>query len=304
MNYGSTNLFFTYNDEGIRTSKTVDGVTTTYTTIDGRITSQNDGTNELYFRYDKNNSLTGFNLSGEEYLYVKNAQGDITGILDKDGRQVVSYTYDAWGKVESISGSSADTVGKINPMRYRGYYQDTETGWYYLQSRYYNPEMCRFINADEPSMLEVSSCISISSNMYSYGNNNPLMNEDPFGRFALRTSIISGIIDLVLLLVPGVNSINRLLKQFKRGKWTATEMGGFKKTFTVVTEKVVSRIGLKITIAKRIVGLVNSALLILTGLSIGSLVVWGLKRIFRTEIRYERMFGWFGPKKNYEYMIF
>ena len=125
----------------------------------------------MYFRYDKNNSLTGFTMNGTEYIYVKNAQGDITGILDKDGNQVVSYTYDAWGKVETISGSSADAVGKLNPMRYRGYYEDTETGLYYLQSRYYDTETSRFLNADEPICSKLGEA-TIECNMYTYCKTN------------------------------------------------------------------------------------------------------------------------------------
>ncbi len=121
-----------------------------------------------------NNSLTGFNLNWTEYLYVKNAQGDIAEILDKDGKQVVSYTYDAWGKVESISGSSADTVGKLNPMRYRGYYEDTEVGLYYLQSRYYNPKVCRFISTDEPLVINNTILDTTDANLYAYCNNNSI----------------------------------------------------------------------------------------------------------------------------------
>ncbi len=100
---------------------------------------------------------------GEEYYYIKNGQNDIIGLLDSTGNQVVSYTYDAWGKPvitdaekndpndtidDGITGTLADTVGVNNPYRYRGYRYDTETGLYYLQSRYYNTEMSRFINAD------------------------------------------------------------------------------------------------------------------------------------------------------------
>ena len=82
-----------------------------------------------------------FNLNGTEYYYLRNLQEDIVGIVDAAGSLVVEYTYDAWGKLLSITGSLADTVGVLNPLRYRGYYYDTETGLYYLQIRYYNPEM-------------------------------------------------------------------------------------------------------------------------------------------------------------------
>ena len=182
MKNANTDISFTYNDEGFRISKTVDGVTTSYTTIDGKITSQNDGINKIYFRYDKNDSITGLNLNGEEYFYVKNVQGDITGVLDKDGEQVVSYTYDAWGKVESVSGSSADTVGKLNPMRYRGYYEDTETGYYYLINRYYNPIICRFINGDE---IVGANEDLLGYNLFVYCSNNPVNYADPEGTWCM-----------------------------------------------------------------------------------------------------------------------
>jgi RHS repeat-associated protein len=87
------------------------------------------------------------NLNGTEYYYIKNAQGDIIGLFDKTGTQVVSYSYDTWGKLISIGGSLASTVGAENPYRYRGYRYDSETGLYYLQSRYYNPDWGRFVNA-------------------------------------------------------------------------------------------------------------------------------------------------------------
>ena len=75
-------------------------------------------------------------------------QGDVLGIMNANGVEVVSYAYDAWGKVLSVSGSLSSTVGAVNPFRYRGYYYDVETGWYYLNARYYDPNVGRLINAD------------------------------------------------------------------------------------------------------------------------------------------------------------
>ncbi len=109
---------------------------------------ETDGTDTLDYFYDAD-GLYGFALNGAEYYYLRNGQNDITGILDTDGNEVVSYRYDTWGKLLEITGPLAETVGAQNPYRYRGYRYDTETGLYYLNSRYYDPELGRFINADD-----------------------------------------------------------------------------------------------------------------------------------------------------------
>jgi RHS repeat-associated protein len=118
------------------------------------------------------------NLNGSEYYYTRNAQGDITGLIDGAKNQVVSYTYDTWGKLVSTTGSLAGTLGLKNPYRYRGYRYDTETGLYYLQSRYYNPDWGRFVNADA---LGGSMGDLLSHNMFAYCENNPVNLEDPSG---------------------------------------------------------------------------------------------------------------------------
>ncbi len=137
MSKGEDTYSYTYDDNGIRQSKTVNGVTTAYTTIDGKITSQTDGTNTLYFRYSSDETPLGFQLNGTEYLYILNLQGDIIGVADLNGTIVTEYAYDTWGKVLSITGSMVETVGRLNPMRYRGYY-------YLGQSAEYN----RFYGGD------------------------------------------------------------------------------------------------------------------------------------------------------------
>lgn len=216
---------YKYDDNGIRISKTVNNVITNYTTVDGRITSQNDGTNLIYFRYDHNNELVGFNLNGTEYIYLKNLQGDIEGILNMSGELVVSYAYDAWGKVLYTSGTLADTVGAINPMRYRDYYLDSETGYYYLQSRYYDPNICRFINADEPSIIALSFGNIVGANLFAYCNNNPIMNIDPTGHWRISISvtwagiILDALITFVLPYIFTAFKATKLLKWAKLSKW-------------------------------------------------------------------------------------
>ena len=203
MTNGTNIISFKYDDNGIRTEKTVNGVTTHYTTVDGRITGQHDGTNTIYFRYTAENSLVGFNLNGNEYIYIKNIQGDIEGILDQNGNLVVQYTYDAWGKVLSTTGSLASTVGATNPMRYRDYYLDSETGYYYLQSRYYNPDICRFINADEPVYIGVSSATLIC-NSFAYCINNPINSLDITGHYTADLVLSTAYISLLSKALSGL----------------------------------------------------------------------------------------------------
>ena len=105
------------------------------------------GSNSMHFVYDALGAAAVI-YNGAAYYYLRNAQGDITGLVNTSGTQVVSYTYDAWGKLLSTTGTMASTLGVYNPLRYRGYFYDTETGLYYLTSRYYNPTWGRFINAD------------------------------------------------------------------------------------------------------------------------------------------------------------
>ena len=88
------------------------------------------------------------NYAGTEYYYLRNGQNDVVELIDNSGDAVVEYIYDSWGRVVTTSGTLATTLGANQPFRYRGYVYDMETGWYYLQSRYYNPETCRFISAD------------------------------------------------------------------------------------------------------------------------------------------------------------
>jgi RHS repeat-associated core domain len=175
-------ITYQYNDKGIRTSKTVNGKTTTYT-LDNKynVSSQTDGTNALAFTYDMYNCLAAVTFNGTAYNYEKDAQGDIIGLFDSGNNEVVKYSYDSWGKLISISGSLANTLGKVNPFRYRSYYYDSESQLYYLQSRYYNPEMGRFISKDDSGYHDSSD--PIDSNLYAYVNNNPVINTDPNGHF-------------------------------------------------------------------------------------------------------------------------
>ena len=152
---------YTYDESGIRSSKTVNGVTTYFTTKDGVILSQTDGTNTMYFQYDNSGNPTGFLYNGAQYFYLTNQMGDVIGITDNTGALIATYTYGAWGEVlattPATTGNSAQlAIANANPLRYRGFYLDKETGYYYLQSRYYNPLITRFITGDQLHLLKAT----------------------------------------------------------------------------------------------------------------------------------------------------
>ncbi|MBQ7890026.1 MAG: RHS repeat-associated core domain-containing protein, partial [Erysipelotrichaceae bacterium] len=116
------------------------------------------------------------------YYYVTNLQGDVVAILNKAGKAIVEYSYDAWGNVESITGEYKGGLGLRNPLLYRGYVYDRETKLYYLNSRYYDPETGRFLNTD---IYPSTGQGLIGNNMYAYCLNNPINCVDPSGQFAL-----------------------------------------------------------------------------------------------------------------------
>ena len=160
--------------------------------------------------YDESGSAYAIKWDGSKYYFVKNLQGDVLHILDNMGNVVVSYEYDAWGKVSSVTGSMADTLGQINPIRYRSYYYDNETGFYYLNSRYYDPEIKRYINADTTDLLAASPEISHwDKNLFAYCDNNPVIRADSSGEIwhivigAVVGGLVNGAIKAVSNLIEG-----------------------------------------------------------------------------------------------------
>lgn len=174
---GNNTYSYTYDESGIRTSKTVNGVTTYYNTKDGVILSQTDGTNTMYFQYDTSGTPLGFIWNGTQYFYMTNQMGDVIAILNTNGVVVGNYEYDAWGAV-TLSDSN---IANINPIRYRGYYYDAETEYYYLQSRYYDANICRFINSDSFLYAIIHKDNTSGVNLYIYCFNNSINYSDNNG---------------------------------------------------------------------------------------------------------------------------
>ena len=156
--------------------------------------------NGMEFVYD-HEGVSGLKYQGNLYAYRKNAQGDIISILDNTGNVVVNYTYNAWGEHKVLNpdgteNTAADFIGNLNPFRYRSYYYDTETGLYYLKTRYYDPITGRFLNADDISYVDPHTVNGL--NLYAYCGNNPVMRIDPNGTAFLTTLIIGLIAGLII----------------------------------------------------------------------------------------------------------
>ena len=185
-------LRFTYDSNGKRTKKEIyNEETNTYDSVEyiyvGELLIGEKQDNQMIeYIYDEQN-LVGFQITTdsvtETYYYVKNLQKDITKIIDETGKEVVSYIYDAYGNIVSTKGSKKDTIGKINPYRYRGYYYDIETQLYWVSSRYYSPELCRWISPDSIEYLDPQSINGL--NLYAYCGNDPINKYDPTGHFGI-----------------------------------------------------------------------------------------------------------------------
>ena len=139
-----------------------------------------------YFKLDASGAVTGDTI----YYLGTNLQGDVIAIYDSTGTKIYTYEYDAWGNLirgrQLATGGSA--ANSVNPFRYRGYYYDIETGLYYLQSRYYNPQWGRFLNADGVEFLGVNGDL-IGYNIFVYCSNNPINGFDPTGNWTIAFSL-------------------------------------------------------------------------------------------------------------------
>ena len=191
---GSVSANFMYDADGLRSAKGVNGVKTTYQYVGDKLYYEKIGNDKtLYYFYDSYGKLAtiyyGFNngtsTSRAIYHTLTNAQGDVVAIYNHTGALVARYEYDAWGNILSVTDANGNAItqqnhiANANPIRYRGYYYDADLGLYYLQSRYYDSETGRFINAD--GTLNGNGDI-LGFNMFIYCSNNPVMFSDSSGR--------------------------------------------------------------------------------------------------------------------------
>ena len=186
--HGCSVITMLYDANGIRTSKTkTDDYVTTETNFvydnEGRLRTETEGEFTRHYIYS-HQGIEGYEENGERFIYRKNIFGDITAIY-KGATKVAEYTYDAWGNCTVTYDTNS--IGARNPMRYRGYYWDKDLKMYYLMTRYYDPKIGRFINADTPDYLDHETLGGL--NLYAYCNSNPVMNIDPSGHEPITLGI-------------------------------------------------------------------------------------------------------------------
>lgn len=172
------NVKYGYNMHGVRTSKVVGNIVHNYTVDGTNILKETWSGNTLTPIYDNSNSVCGINYNGKTYYFLKNLQNDVIAIMNDEGETVARYQYDAWGccTITTVPENTLDNIAYVNPYRYRCYYYDTETNLYYLQSRYYDPNTGRFINADLPNYVSITG-----GNLFAYCRNNPTNRLDKLG---------------------------------------------------------------------------------------------------------------------------
>ena len=180
------NNSYTYDMDGLRLTKTVGSVEHKYVWQGSKLVAEYFGGTEFEFFYDENGAPYAFSYKATAsatpvmYYYVTNLQGDVVSILNAGGTSVAEYSYNAWGKVLSATG----TMAAINPIRYRGYYFDSDSGLYYVSNRYYDSEIGRFINADDTDYIGADGSV-LSCNLFAYCMNNPVNRFDVDGNWSL-----------------------------------------------------------------------------------------------------------------------
>ena len=206
---GDTSISYGYDSDSVRTTKTVNGIKYTYAYLNGQLLYETRGDAKFYYSYDTNGILYNVRYTltdgGTEYsyYYTHNSRGDIVGIYNGAGELKAHYEYDAWGNVISITDNNGNAItnpnhiGNLNPFRYRGYYQDTETGLYYLMSRYYDAVTHRFINAD--GYFQSGTSI-LEANTFAYCGNNPVSHSDTNGN-SWFSNIVSTVMGMLLNVV-------------------------------------------------------------------------------------------------------
>ena len=235
---GGKTYSYEYDANGLRTRRTnSDGGYTLYYIVDGLTVGEQQYTasgsirRTMKYLLDENNSPVGVSVrypsysagTWDNYYFLKNLQGDVTAIYNASGTLQARYTYDPYGNITSVTNASGATIGagdahiaNYNPFRYRGYLYDADTGFYYLKTRYYDPELGRFINADSYASTGLGI---IGCNMFAYCNNNPIIYADTDGELlglliAGAAILCAAAVSIVIVYSPPVQTAIRTIADF------------------------------------------------------------------------------------------
>ena len=227
---------FAYDSDGKRVRKTSGGNITTYyyngNVLSGlvRKASKDAGTTgtgtTVQFVYDTQGKPFMLRMNGKtDYFYLYNGLGDVTGLVDSSNQVVVRYQYNSWGKVTSTQDTSGVSLATLNPFRYRKYVYDPETGLYCLGSRYYDPEVGRFVNADDTDVIFAKPQELYHKNLYVYCDNNPVVREDQGGNLwgLLATMAVGAVIGMA------IQYANDVVTNIAEGK-TGADVFAFRST--------------------------------------------------------------------------
>ena len=289
-------MSFAYNSDGLRVTKTVNGVVTTYYYQGSLLIAEETNSQIIVYLYDTNGAPIGFKYrdssytSGtwDTYVYEKNIQGDIIGVYDAlTGIKHITYAYDAWGIFTSyyLNNDYSTTAGK-NPFMYRGYYYDSDLGMYYLQSRYYDPNICRFINAD--GYISTGQGLT-GYNMFAYCNNNPVMYVDPTGEFSWFAFIVIAACAIIGGFVG--NAVANSVEEQRKEESKSTNEDSLDNSTDAESEEIyvmptMERIGY--IVAGTLVGTASGGAIISLSGATGTLLVGTTKVI--------KLFGMTGPQ--------
>lgn len=237
-------ISYAYNSEGVRMAKKAPNVIERYILDGSRILRIVRNESDIDFVYSSD-KVEGFKYKGTNYLYIKNVFDDVVGIMDASTNKIVAkYAYDAWGRQIVFDGdgkvvidfdgiisvayadSILDFIGYVNPIRYRGYFFDNESGFYYLNRRYYDPSTGRFISPDSLSILDETMSQINGLNLYIYCCNNPIRDVDGDGKIGFVTGLLISIaIGAIVSAVSYTGS--KAIEYFETGefKWSMAEFG-------------------------------------------------------------------------------
>ncbi len=248
----SNNITYTYDASGMRTGKSVtasSGTTTNYSYVyeNGLLQKMTRGNRILEFSYDANDTPVSIKYRSSAdatpvyYYYGINSCGDVVSLYNSNGTIAAKYEYDAYGKLIGVTTSAGivitgeTSIAILNPLRYRSYVYDNETELYYIQSRYYDPTTCRFVNADTMDVLTATPMALTDKNLFAYCDNNPINRADDDGYFwhivvgAAIGAVISGALTVATNIAKG-NSWNEglgisMLSGAASGALAATGVG-------------------------------------------------------------------------------